>query len=95
MLLESRPDFVNVKNNVRNAFSEIKRATALAEQPTLQHLAWHAAVVLAPHHGLESGGKRWGKSGRGTTQGDIEALAFFCVGWHKYLVQLESSVGLF
>ena len=95
MLLESRPDFVNVKNDVRNAFNEIKRnciVTALAEQPTLQHLAWHAAVVLAPHHGLESGGKRWGKSGRGTTQGDIEASAFFCVGWHKYLVQLDTKL---
>ena len=95
MLLEARPDFINVKNDIRNAYNEIERGcilSALNEEPTLQHLAWHAAVILAPHHGLESGGKRWGKSSRGNTQGSNEASALFCTGWHKHLRQLDAKL---
>ena len=95
MLLESRQDFCCVKNDFRNAYNEIERdciVKALAEEPTLQHLAWHAAITHVPHHGLESGGKKWGTSSRGTTQGSNEATAYFCVGWHKELQKLDAKL---
>ena len=61
-LLEERPDFVAVKVDMRNAFNEVSRTSvirALEEEPSLQHMAQHAAVVLASHHGLECRGCLW------------------------------------
>ena len=61
MLAEERRDFVVVKIDMKNAFNEVSRASileAFEEEPSLQHLRGHAAVVLAPGSGLESGGVR-------------------------------------
>ena len=72
-LAEARPDFVVVKLDIKNAFNAVSRAAvieSLKAEPTLKHLAWLAAVVLAPVSGLESMGKRWGDCEEGGTQGD-------------------------
>ena len=84
---ESRRDFVVVKVDLKNAFNEVNRAAIienLQTEPSLQHLAWFAAVSLSPEVGLESGGELWGKAAEGETQGDPKAGAFFCVA-----IQLE------
>jgi hypothetical protein len=47
---------------------------------------------LSPHGALESRGKVWGQAGDGTTQADLEAGAYFVVGWHPQLRQLDSVV---
>ena len=52
----------------------------LEKEPTLQHIAWPAATVLAPVSGLEYGGQLWGEAEEGTAQGDPGLL--FCVAWH-------------
>ena len=95
MLLEENPNFICVKNDVKNAFNESARSAtveALDSEPSLQHLAWHAAVTLAPNHGLESGGRLFGSAPEGQTQGDPEAAPWFCVGWHKYLRELDATL---
>ena len=61
-------------------------------EESLRHLAWHAALSLAPYGELESKGTVWGQSQDGTTQGDPEAGAYFAVGWHPQLRQLDSVV---
>ena len=51
MAMEEHRDWVVAKVDVRNAHNEIWRSaiiSALEAEPTLQHLAWFAAVVLAP-----------------------------------------------
>ena len=53
-------------------------------------MAWHAATCLASHTGLESGGRLWGESGEGVTQGDPEASGWFCVAWHQEVRDLDS-----
>ena len=79
MLAEDKPEFV-VKLDMKNAFNEVSRASiieALQEEASLQHLAWHAAVTLAPSCGLETGGSRWGGSSEGTAQGDPLSAPYF------------------
>ena len=95
MLMEANPTFVLVKCDIKNAFNSISRSIilqVLEGEESLRHLAWHAALSLAPHGGLESRGKVWGQSGDGTTQGDPEAGAYFALGWHPQLRQLDSVV---
>ena len=95
MLLEENPNFICVKNDVKNAFNESARnatVDALNSEPSLQHLAWHAAVTLAPSHGLESGGRLFGSAPEGQTQGDPEAAPWFCVGWHRHLRELDATL---
>ena len=95
MLAEERKDFVVVKNDFKNAFNEVSRSSiveSLEEEPSLQHLAWHAATTLAPVVGLETGGQLWGQGAEGATQGDPEAMAWFCVPWQKFLRQLDSTL---
>ena len=95
MLLEHRQDFVAVKLDIRNAHNEVSRASileALDREPSLRHLVWHAATCLAPHTGLESGGKMWGQSGEGMTQGDPEAGGFFCVSWQPQVRELDATL---
>ena len=61
-----------VKNSVVTEYSyEILGSaviSSLEAEQTLQHVAWFAAVVLAPSIGLETGGKLWGTQGEGETQ---------------------------
>ena len=61
-------DFVVVKIDMENACNEVSRVSILVafeEEPSLQHVRSHAAVVLAPGSGLESGGVRYGFSVEG------------------------------
>ena len=49
MMMEEHRDWVVVKLDVRNAHNEMWRSAiikALEAEPTLQHLAWFAAVYL-------------------------------------------------
>ena len=95
MMLEANPDFVAVQIDMKNAFNACSRSALvkqLEEEPTLQHLAWHAATTLAPHTGLEAGGKKWGESGEGFTQGDPESAVWFCIALHKFVRKLDAAL---
>ena len=98
MLLEENPTFICIKIDLRNAHNEVSRAAIIEEleaEPTLRHLAWHAATVLAPNHGLEIGGVKWGDQEEGKRQGDSEAPAYFAVAIHKDVKQLDSTLSGF
>ena len=95
MLLEENPNFVCFKLDLRNAHNEVARAAILEEleeEPTLRHMVWHAATVLAPGHGLEIGGVKWGDQEEGERQGDGEASAFFSVAIHRDVKRLDAAV---
>ena len=95
MLAEDRTDFVIVKIDMENAFNAVSRASileGLEDEPSLQHLAWHAATVLAPAPGLESGGNKWGESEEGTTQGDPLSAPYFNVSWHRDVRVLNATL---
>ena len=95
MLAEERRDFIVVKIDMKNAFNEVARASiieALQEDPSLTHLAWHAAATLAPSCGLESRGMRWGESSEGTAQGDPLSAPYFNIAWQKYVRKLNCSL---
>ena len=66
--------------------------STLESEPSLQHMAWSAACQLATDHGLESGGKLWGMSGEGTTQGDKASSPYFCVAWHPWVRELDKTL---
>ena len=88
-LLESRPDFVCIKLDFKNAFNEMSRAAiveTLEQEPTLQHLAWFAAVTMMPGSGLETGGDKWGESDEGATQGDPVSGPFVSVGIQREVI---------
>ena len=61
--------------------------SSLEAEPTLQHLAWFAAVVLAPSTGMETGGKLWGTQGEGRPK----VLSFFAMA---IVVLLKTSFSL-
>ena len=95
MYLEENEHCCLVKGDMKNGFNEVAQASIVAgleEEPSLQHLAWYGGTTYAAGHGLESGGKVWGQSEEGETQGAPRAGAFFCVGWQKYLRQLDETV---
>ena len=95
MLTEEKRDFVAAKIDMENAFNAVSRASiieGLEEEPSLQHLAGLAAVTLAPAHGLEAGGQKWGESAEGATQGDPLSSPFFNVAWHKEVRQLDMTL---
>ena len=80
---------------MKNAFNEMSRASvieALEKESGMQHLAWFAAIVLAPPSGLETGGEMWGDSEEGATQGDPAAGPFFCVSWQEEVRELDRAV---
>lgn len=87
-VMESNPKFICVKLDFRNAFNEVSRSRileALQKEENLRHLVAHAATVLAPCNGLESGGVLWGECEEGTTQGDPESGPFFCIAIHEFV----------
>ena len=95
MILEENPTFVCFKMDLRNAHNEVSRAAIVEEleaEPTLRHLAWHAATVLAPDHGLEIGGVKWGEQEEGERQGDSKASAEFAVAVHKDVKEADREV---
>lgn len=88
MVMEQNPEFICLKLDFKNAFNEVFRARvveALEEEESLCHLASHAATLLAPSSGLESGGSVWGEAHEGTTQGDPESGPYFNVAIQKYV----------
>ena len=95
-MMEEHRDWVVIKLDVRNAHNEIWRAAiikALEEEPTTQHLAWFAAVILAPNTGLETGGKVWGEQEDGETQGDPKAPAFFAMAIQAIVRSFDAELG--
>ena len=66
--------------------------TALQSEPSLQHMAWHAATSLAPSSGLESQGRLWGRAPEGTTQGDPEGGPWYCTTWQRRLRELDATL---
>ena len=92
-MLELNPTFVCVALDVQNAHNAIARAAVVRELeavPGLRHLAQHAAICLAAHHSVESGGEEITKAGQGVTQGDAEAPGLYCVGWHRHVLTLNA-----
>ena len=76
MMLEQNPEFICAKLDFRNAFNEGSRARVikvLENEPSLCHLAQHAAAVLSPSNGLETGRTLWGEASEGFTQGDPQS----------------------
>ena len=72
MVLEERPDHVCFKMDFHNAHTDVFRrsvVSSLLATPTLRHLAWHAACVLAPASSLESRGEVWGEQEEGEPRG--------------------------
>ena len=55
-------------------------------------MATFAGVTLAPNIGLECGGKLWGTSGEGGTQGDPKTGDEFCVTLQPSLVKLDAEI---
>ena len=83
---------------MKNAFNEVSRASiiqALEEEPSLSHLAWHAASTLAPSCGLEAGGVKWGGSAEGTAQGDPLSAPYFNVAWQKFVRELDKTLAAY
>ena len=95
MMLESNADFICIKLDFKNAFNEVYRSRiieVLENEPSLQHLAAHAATILAPSSGLESRGVLWGESNEGTTQGDPESGPYFCIAMQEYVRKADRSL---
>ena len=92
MMMEERRDYICIKLDFRNAFNEVWRSRvviALEQEPTLRHLASHAATLLSPGSGLESRGVMWGESMEGVTQGDPESGPYFCVAIQEYVTMAD------
>ena len=71
MMLEERLTAC-IKIDLHSPHNEVSRAANIVEleaEPTLRHLAWHAATVLAPNKDLEIGGVEWGDQEGGKRQG--------------------------
>ena len=63
-----------VKADICNAFNDCNRVATiknLKAEPSINYLAWLAAVILAPETGLENGGVLWEMSSYGVTQADL------------------------
>ena len=89
-------ELILMKIDAENAFNSCSQAstvTALTEEPSLRHLAWTTACQLAPCHGLETRGEKWGRGEDGTTQGDPPASAQFCTSWHQWVRELGKALG--
>ena len=92
--LKKEDNYVCVKLDIQNAFNEVFRAETikvLSEAESLQHLAAFAGVTLAPEHGLEFGGRLWGKAPEGGTQGDPKTGDEFCVTLQPSLELLDAE----
>ena len=61
-MVETRRDYVAVNVDICNTFNVCGRAVTinnLQSEPSINYLAWLAAVILAPETGLENGGVSW------------------------------------
>ena len=73
MVAEENPDMVVIKMDFMNGHTSVFRRLvegSLLAEPSLKHLAWHAACVAAPASVLETGGEAWGEQEEGKEQGD-------------------------
>ena len=89
-------DWVAYKIDMRNAYNEMYRAETIKvmqEQPTLQHLATYSAVTLSPYSGLECGGRLWGRTIEGGTQGDPKTGDDFATTLQPSLLLLDAACG--
>ena len=77
--------------NAHNAFFRAETLKVLGSEPTLRHLASSTAARLAPHSGLECGGKLWGMSGEGGTQGDPATGDDFAITLQPSLELLDEA----
>ena len=87
-------DWVCIKMDIANAFNEVYRAETVkvfSEEPSLQHMTSFVGITLAPDIGLESGGKLWGSSPEGGTQGDPKTGDEFCVTLQPSLEKLDAA----
>ena len=88
-------DWVCIKLDTQNAHNEVLRAETikvLSESPNLRHLASFAGVTLAPHNGLECGGRLWGDAPEGGTQGDPKTGDEFCITLQPSLELLDADL---
>ena len=94
-LLDLRRDFICVKLDCKNAFNSCSRARlvkVLSEEPSLRHLASHAATSLAAPTALEDRGELFGWSEDGFPQGCPEAAPEYCVSWQEQVVEMDQAV---
>ena len=87
-------DWAVVKIDIRNAYNEMSRAETIRvmeADPSLRHLAAYSGVTLAPYSGLESGGRLWGSTGEGGTQGDSKTTDDFTVTLQPSVVKLDTA----
>ena len=83
-MIEMNREWVVLKLDLKNAFNKNARAAVieiLSSEPTLKHLAWFAATVLAPYSGLETRGKRWGGDWGGRDTGGPRASVLLLCGY--------------
>ena len=95
MTLEENRHFVCVKIDLKNAHSEISRASVLEEldaEPSLRHLVTFFAVTQGAATSLENHGNIWGEAGDGQIQGDPCASAGFSVGIHRDVRALDAEL---
>ena len=86
MLAEVKPDFPVLTLDMENAHNTVSRRSVIEgpeDEPSLKHLAWHAATSLASFQSLEVVGERWGEGQEGVTQGGPLAGGRFSVAWHR------------
>ena len=87
-------DWVVVKIDIKNAYNETCRAETvkiMQSEESLEHLACYTAATLAPHSGLECGGKLIGTTGEGGTQGDSRTTDDFVITLQPSLVRLDTA----
>ena len=94
--LPQGPNWVVVKLDIENAHSSVLRAAVVNQyvaNPSLQHMALHAATALAPPTILVYRGEAWGTpAGEGVVQGNAKASQDFNVAIQPDLVQLDLEV---
>ena len=93
-LLESNPEFICVRLDLRNAFNEEHRAACIEvcqSKPSLSHLTHFMGITLTPVSGMESGGERWGETAEGATQGDPASSFEFNLGLQPSLETLDEE----
>jgi hypothetical protein len=96
MALEENEGWVCLKLDVENAHNSIHRAAVLEvleDQPNLRHMAWSFATSMAPPTTLETGGRVWGESGDGLSQGKPSSGGYYSTGWHPEVRELDMDVG--
>ena len=79
--------------DIQNACSRSALISAIDQEPAHRHLAWFAAIPFASYTGLEAGGKKWGESGEGATQGAAPGSSpWFCAAIHKSVRRLDEAL---